>query len=197
VLGIKDSSFYIASKSYVYDTLSANVSSAHVSQKLNRFNPRILRSIETHPGRRFLEFGAGVGLMCEIAANLGKQVYYLELPGMVFDFAQWRFKKHGLDITAIQAKPDTIYLPGQYDIIYTDAVVSHLPTCLQIRATESMANALLQGGLLIFLVDLSGPTVDNPMLFSIDIIDLHKRLSALGLRCQEGYNSFCSIWRRP
>lgn len=177
--------------------MSANQSPAHVARKLNRFNPRILSSIREHPGKHFLEFGAGIGVMCEIAAGFGKDVVYLELPGIVFDFALWRFKKLGLNITAIEAKTDDIYLPGQHDIIYTDAVIGHVPPSMQIEAIDAMARALLPGGLLVVLVDLSGPTADNPMLFPIDIAELHRRLSAAGLQNQDGYGTFCSIWRRP
>jgi len=126
---------------------------------------------------------------------MGKHVHYMDLPGVVFDFAQWRFKKLGLDVRIIEAKPDTIYLPGRYDIIYTDAVLEHLPHLLQVEAAKAMASAVDRGGLLIFLVDLSGPTVDDPMHHDVNII-LHEHLRSAGLRCEDGYHKFCSIWRR-
>jgi 2-polyprenyl-3-methyl-5-hydroxy-6-metoxy-1,4-benzoquinol methylase len=189
--------FYESSQNYIYDTLSANPSPETVVIKLDRFNPRILESIRTHPGKRFFEFGGGTGVFCEIAARLGKDVYYMDLPGIVFEFAQWRFKKLGLNVTAIEAKADTIYLPGKYDIVYTDAVLEHLPQSLQIEATRAIGEAVDDGGLLIFLVDLSGPTEDDPMHHDVDIRELHNHLSSAGLRCEDGYLTFCSIWRRP
>jgi SAM-dependent methyltransferase len=188
--------FYESSQNFVFDTLSANPRPEIVEKKLDRFNPRILESIRKHPGKRFFEFGGGIGVFCEIAARMGKDVYYMELPGLVFEFAQWRFKKLGLDVSAIEAKVDTIYLPGKYDIVYTDAVLEHLPRPLQVRATIAIGQAVEKGGLLIFLVDLSGPTEDDPMHYDVDIRELHYHLASSGLRCEDGYHKFCSIWRR-
>ena len=188
--------FYESSQNYVFDTLSANRSPEAVVKKLDRFNPRILESIRTHPGKRLFEFGGGIGVFCEIAARMGKEVFYMELPGIVFEFAQWRFKKLGLNVSPIEAKADTINLPGKYDIVYTDAVLEHLPQPLQIRATQAIGQAVDNDGLLIFLVDLSGPTEDDPMHHVVDIVELHEHLSSSGLRCEEGHHTFCSIWRR-
>ena len=188
--------FYESSQNFVFGILSANPSPEAVIEKLNRFNPRILEAIRTHPGKRFFEFGGGIGIFCEIAARMGKHVYYMELPGIVFDFAQWRFKKLGLNVKAIVAKADMICLPGKYDIIYTDAVLEHLPQSLQIEATKAIARAVDKDGLLIFLVDLSGPSEDDPMHHDVNIKELHEYLRSGGLRCQDGYHTFCSIWRR-
>jgi hypothetical protein len=135
--------------------------------------------------------------MCEIAARMGKQVSYLELPGIVFDFALWRFKKLGLNVDVIEAKADAIYLPGEHDIVFTDAVLEHLPPSLQVDATKAIARAIGKGGLLIFLVDLSGPTEADPMHHDVNIGELHAHLSLSGLRCEHGPHKACSIWRRP
>jgi protein-L-isoaspartate O-methyltransferase len=189
--------FYEASQNYVFDTLSANPNPEAVIKKLDTFNPKILQVIRAHPGKRFLEFGGGVGVFCEIVARMGKQVSYMELPGIVFDFARWRFKKLGLNLKAIEAKADTIYLTGKYDIVYTDAVLEHLPQPLQLEATRALARAVATDGLLIFLVDLSGPSKENPMHHNVNIVDLHSQLRSEGLCCEDGDRKFCSIWRRP
>jgi SAM-dependent methyltransferase len=189
--------FYEASQNYVFDTLSANTSTDAVVRKLNGFNPAIVNAIRSHSGKRFLEFGGGVGLFCEIAARMGKDVHYLELPGIVFDFATWRFARLGLPVNAIEAKADTIHVPGTYDIVYTDAVIEHLPPPLQREATCAIASAIAGNGLLVFLVDLSGPTPEDPMHHEVDIAALHHLLAARQLKCESGLNSFCSVWTRP
>jgi len=189
--------FYEASQSYIFGMLSANPRPQAVIEKLDRFNPRMMEAIRAHPGKRFFEFGGGIGVFCEIMSRMGKDVYYLELPGLVFDFAQWRFKKSGLKVTTIEARADIIYLPGRSDIVYTDAVIEHLPHSLQVEATKAIGRAVDERGLLVFLVDLSGPTADYPMHFEVDIRDLHDYLQAAGLRCEDGRSKACSIWRRP
>jgi 2-polyprenyl-3-methyl-5-hydroxy-6-metoxy-1,4-benzoquinol methylase len=189
--------FYETSQNYVFDTLSANLRPQLVVDKLNRFNPRFLMAIREHPGKRLFEFGGGVGVFCEIAARMGKDVYYLDLPGIVFDFAQWRFGKYGLKVTAIEAKADRISVPGKYDIVYTDAVIEHLPSTLQVEAIEAIGHAIDDGGLLVCLIDLSGPTEAEPMHHFVNISHLHGCLRATGLSCDFGENRSCSMWRRP
>ena len=188
--------FYESSHNFIFGILSANSRPQAVIEKLDRFDPRMMAAIRAHPGKRFFEFGGGTGVFCEIAARMGKDAYYMELPGIVFDFAQWRFKKYGLQVTAIEAKADRIYLPGKYDIVYTDAVIEHLPPTLQIEASRAIGRAVDQGGLLVFLVDLSGPTEADPMHHDVDIRTLHDCLKTAGLECEAGNNTFCSLWRR-
>jgi 2-polyprenyl-3-methyl-5-hydroxy-6-metoxy-1,4-benzoquinol methylase len=188
--------YYEASQNYIFDTLSANPRPDAVIEKLNRFNPRLMEAIRAHRGKRFFEFGGGIGVFCEIMARMGKDVYYLELPGVVFDFAQWRFKKAALKVTAIEAEADRIYLPGKYDIVYSDAVIEHLPPALQVEAVKAIGQAVDAGGLLVLLIDLSGPTKEKPMHYEVDIGALHEHLHVAGLHCENGHHTFCSIWRR-
>ena len=128
---------------------------------------------------------------------MGKQAYYMELPGLVFQFATWRFQKYGLPVTPIEAQAGVIHIPGQYDIVYTDAVIEHLPETLQIEATRALGVAVAAKGLLIFLVDLSGPTEEDPMHHEVDIVALHRLLTDAGLNCEDGQNTCCSLWHRP
>lgn len=185
--------FYETSQSYIFDTLSANLNADQLVAKLNRFNPAIVQIIREKSGR-FLDFGGGVGLTCEAAARAGHEVTYLDVASIVFNFAQWRFKKYGLNINCVAAIPGKISIPGRFDIVFTDAVIEHFPTALQIEATEALARAT--DDYLIYLVDLSGPTPQQPMHYHVNIRDLHQRIEAQGLRCNSGFNTFCSIWRR-
>ena len=190
--------FYESSENYIFGILSANPRPQAVVEKLDRFNPRIMTEIRAHPGKRFFEFGGGTGVFCEIAARLGKDVYYMELPGIGLRIRAMAVQKIRAEMsTQIEAVADVIHLPGRYDIVYTDAVIEHLPHALQVDATKAIGKAVDAGGLLIFLVDLSGPTVDDPMHHHVNIAELHDLLHAEGLRCEAGSNEFCSIWRRP
>jgi len=188
--------FYGQSENFAFAILSANPRPASVVEKLDRFNPRVMQAIRAHPGKRFLEFGGGIGVFCEIVCRLGKDVHYLELDGLASRFALWRFKKLGLPITFLEAQPDRIAIPGKYDIVYTDAVLEHLPPPLQLEATSALARAVEPRGLLVLLVDLSGPTPQDPMHHEVDIRKLHGILNNEGLSCEDGLYTFCSIWRR-
>jgi 2-polyprenyl-3-methyl-5-hydroxy-6-metoxy-1,4-benzoquinol methylase len=192
----RTATFYQSSQNFIYGILAGNPKPETVVKKLNTFNPRMMAAIRAHPGKRFFEFGGGIGVFCEIAARMGKDVYYMELPGIVFDFALWRFKRHGLKVTSIEAMVDRIYLPGKYDIVYSDAVIEHLPPTQQVEAIRAIGRAVDAHGLLVILIDLSGPTVEDPTHYEVDIRALHDCLFAEGLYCEDGHLKFCSIWRR-
>ena len=185
--------FYENSDNFIFGILFANTSPQAVIDKLNRFNPAIVKSLKAHPGQSLLEFGGGAGVFCEIAARMGRQVYYMELPGLVFQFATWRFRKYGLPVTPIEAQAGVIHITGRYDIVYTDAVIEHLPETLQIEATRALGAAVAPKGLLIFLVDLSGPTEEDPMHHEVDIVALHGLLTNTRMNCEDGLNTCCSL----
>jgi len=189
-------SFYGSSQSYVFDLLSANPRPEAVVRKLDGFDPRLVRAIAEHPGRRFLEFGGGLGVFCEIAARMGKEAHYLDVAGQVSRFATWRFEKHGLRIPFICADPGRIHIPGEYDIVFSDAVLEHLPQPLQVEASTAMGRAVRPGGVLLFLVDPAPPSSEFPMHCVVDIPALHDALQATGMDCEFGRDRFCSLWRR-
>ena len=152
-----------------------------VVEKLNGMHPKILQSIKTHAGHRFLEFGGGVGVMCQLAHEWGKEVTYVDLPGLVADFAAWRFQRHGWPIRLLLTEPRGLCLEEQYDIIFSDAVLEHVVDPDQV-ARELSLGTLLPHGLLVLLVDLGGPSDDWPMHRSIDIVHVHELIEAHGFR---------------
>jgi len=189
--------FYVRSRAYIFDLLSSNYNRKMVVEKLNRFGPSIIEVIRQHPGKRFLEFGGGLGVFCEIVAGFGKDVTYLDIPGRISEFAIWRFRKYRIPVRTIIVEPGRLDGLETYDIIYTDAVLEHMPPAEQQRAVKVLANHLLAGGILVLLIDLTGPTPDNPTHEVVDINDLHSTLDECGLRCQDGRGRFWSIWKRP
>jgi 2-polyprenyl-3-methyl-5-hydroxy-6-metoxy-1,4-benzoquinol methylase len=191
----KAETFYSASEYYICDILTANLSKQTVIDSKNSFSPKILESIRNHPGKKFLEFGGGTGVFCEIVHGFGKDVTYLDLPTRQFEFAEWRYKKYGLPIRMLQTVPNRLELDGKYDIIYTDAVMEHLVD--PHTPAKEMADHLAPRGILVMLVDLTGEEPDMPMHKDVDIVALHDVLAKAGLRNIHGLHTFCSIWEKP
>ena len=187
--------FYAKSQSYIYELLGINFLKQAAIARLNAVSPHILAAIQKHGGPRFLEFGGGIGLVCEAVAGLGKEVTYLDIPGLVPDFAVWRFKKHGLPIRVLLSNPQELHLDERYDIIFSDAVLEHVIAPDQ--AVRELCAHVNPGGLLILLVDLSGPTPTNPMHRPVDIVSLHNIIAGQGFKDLFGRGFFCSIWSRP
>ena len=186
--------FYSSSKFYIYDLLTANFSRQIVIDKLNHYNPQMLKMIASHPGRKFLEFGGGLGVVCEIIHGLGKDVTYLDIPGLVSDFAAWRFKKYDLPVKMIMSKPEILKLEDSYDIIYSDGVLEHVVNPEQIVRT--LCSRLNPGGVFILIVDLAGPSENFPMHRHVAIESLHRIMRESGLAPMQGEGAFFSIWKR-
>jgi glycosyltransferase involved in cell wall biosynthesis/protein-L-isoaspartate O-methyltransferase len=186
--------FYKTSNYYIYDLLSVNYNKTAVVGKLNNFNPGIIQLIRQHPGKEFLEFGGGTGLFCELVFRFGKNVTYLDIPGLVSDFARWRFEKYQLPINCIYSNPDRLELDRSFDIIFSDAVFEHLIDPEQVM--EELCDRTNPGGLMILLIDLSGHSEEYPMHADINISDLHQLIQTKGFENLTGVNSFCSIWQK-
>lgn len=187
--------FYKTSQYYIYDLLSANYSKKAVIDKLNNFSPQILQMIDDHPGKRIMEYGGGLGVFCEIVADMGKEVTYLDIPGLIFDFATWRFKKYHIPISRTMCSdPNQMKLDMNYDIIFSDAVLEHVLN--PEKTIQYLCTHIATNGLFILLVDLSGPTKNYPMHQHINIDNLHKIIRENHFQNIIGDNKFCSIWQK-
>jgi SAM-dependent methyltransferase len=188
--------FYAQSQTFAFDLLAGNYNRRVVLEKLEGFSPAIMSSIKQHPGLRFLEFGGGLGVFCEVVSELGKSVTYLDIPGRISEFATWRFQKRGIPVRTVIVEPGHLDGLEDYDIVFTDAVLEHLPPDEQRRVVRLLGSHVTAGGLLVLLVDMSGPTRANPTHEVVHIDVLHSILDECGLRCQDGRGKFWSIWRR-
>jgi protein-L-isoaspartate O-methyltransferase len=189
--------FYAHSDTYIYDLLSSNWSPAVTARVLETFLPGLLCLIAAHPGKRLLEFGGGTGVFSGIASrDLGKRVTYVDLESPVSRFARWRFARHGLGVDVRIVPPDDFRLPGTYDVVYSDAVLEHLPAEQQLRYAAKLAALVDERGLLILLVDPTGHQEDVPMHHDVDLRALHDAVEGQGLGCHLGRDGFASIWGR-
>jgi 2-polyprenyl-3-methyl-5-hydroxy-6-metoxy-1,4-benzoquinol methylase len=189
--------FYEQSQLYVYDILGGNPSPESRANLLNRFLPGIIGFINQHPGSSFVDFGGGVGAVCEIIKrSSSKDVTYVDIPSHMTEFAQWRFKKHSLDVNVVIIPEDDFNLPQQYDFIFSDAVWEHLPQPQQLYYAKKMPTFIKRGGYFILLIDLSGENEEMPMHFNVDINEVHKAISESGMVCEFGLHSFASVWRK-
>jgi SAM-dependent methyltransferase len=190
--------FYATSDYFVYDLLYYNRSKCVVTSKLDGFDTRIMGSIADHRGRRLLDFGAGIGVFCEIARDLGKAPTYIDVPSRVSDFAVWRFDRYRIPVDVRLSAPQSLLIDGMFDVVFSDAVLEHFPPARQVEVIEALAAAVDVGGLLVLLVDIAGPTARNPTHSEVNIRLHHEHLVTCGLTKMDGAsNGFWSIWARP
>lgn len=189
--------FYKNSTNYIYDLLANNWTKYQVSNKINIFLPDALRMIKEHGGGKFMEFGGGLGVFCQIIKEFtGKEVHYVDIDTYISKFALWRFQNIGLDIKTHIIPQDDFELGEKFDIIFSDAVIEHLPSEQQIRYVNKLANYMNIGGIMILLIDLSGHEEELPMHFDVNIFEIFNELSKSGLSQIRNFNNFATIWRK-
>ena len=76
---------------------------------------------------KVLDFGGGPGELSLLLHDIGCDVAYADLPGVISDFAMWRFRKYGASIKVIYSRIDGIDLPvKEFNLIVSDATIEHL-----------------------------------------------------------------------
>jgi mycofactocin glycosyltransferase len=95
------------------------------------------------PGRRCLDFGAGVGSGAILFAEHGFEVALADISSPLLRFAEWRLAQRGVSAQIIDLK--TARLPtNTFDLITTMDVFEHLRDPL--AAVDQLADALRPGG---------------------------------------------------
>lgn len=189
--------FYSKSKTYIYDLLSAHSDMEGPKRKINAFLPGVLDNIKEHSGKKFLEFGGGIGDICQIMSEWGgKDVTYMDIDTHISEFARWRFKKYNVPMNVKIIPQDSFTLDEQYDFIYQDAVLEHLTPEQQVSYNVKLAKHTTIGGIFVMIVDLSGAHDDMPMHYNVDIVEVHDAIETAGLRCIRGQYTFASVWTR-
>jgi SAM-dependent methyltransferase len=96
-----------------------------------------------HPGRRYLDFGAGVGSGAILFAQHGFEVACADISSPLLRFAEWRLAQRGLKAQIIDLKTSKLPANG-FDVITTMDVFEHLRDPL--AAVDQLVSALRPGG---------------------------------------------------
>jgi phospholipid N-methyltransferase len=188
--------FYEKSKIYIYDLLGASWSPAAVANKLNASIPNLLHFIKEHSGRKFMEFGGGTGVFSEIMHEWAKKdVTYVDIQSHATEFALWRFKKKGIKINCQIIGQRNFEIFGAFDIVFSDAVFEHLDPVQQIVYAKKLCGLLKSSGVLIMLIDPSGPSEQFPMHHKVDFVNLYSTIAKSGMRLIQLHKGYASIWK--
>ena len=112
-----------------------------------------------HAGRRFLDYGSGIGSDAIVFADAGYDVTLADVSEPLLAFARWRCERRGYRIRTVDLKTEA--LPeGLYDAAVCFDVLEHIPR--PIRALGAIGRSMTPGGLL-FLHAPFGVDPDRPM----------------------------------
>ena len=133
-------------------------------------------------GRRYLDFGAGVGAGGLLFARHGFHVSHADISSTLLRFSRWRMERLVLSAEFIDLK-DASLPPDTFDMITAMDVFEHLTD--PVKAVDHLAIALKRGGFL-FGRFAAEPDEDRPQHIVFDFGTVLERLAWWG---------FTQVWR--
>lgn len=130
--------FYGQTPNYLYDLVKWNASPAF---------QRLIAPLHHVRDERVLEIGGGLGTVSELLAVNGNRVDYYELPGLLRDFAQWRFARlngHADNVSIVDA-----WSEFTYDRIIALDVLEHVHPDEIDQMLRAIVFGLRSGGVLM------------------------------------------------
>jgi len=133
-------------------------------------------------GRRYLDFGAGVGAGGLLFVRHGFDVSHADISSTLLRFSRWRMERRGLPAEFIDLKEAS--LPADaFDMITAMDVFEHLPD--PVKAVDHLAVALKRGGFL-FGRFAAEHDEERPQHIVFDFDPVLERLASWG---------FTQVWR--
>jgi len=163
--------FYQDNDFYVYELMKTEYTGSQ---------DKLLEEIlgEIRPGRQMLDYGGGCGTLAIASAGAGVKTSYLDLPGVLLDFAAFRFRRRNLPVKVIAAKGKEP-LNRLYDAIACIDVLEHLS-----RPEDTLrllAEHVRPGGKLILKVDFEeNPVKDSPLPLHLNRLSRSRYNSLVG-----------------
>jgi len=134
--------FYGNTPQYFYDLVKWNATPAF---------QRILNCLVNVQGEKVLEIGGGLGTITEFLATHGNRVDYYDVPGVLSEFAKWRFARLGRFSQNIRMveRGEAINSNGTgYDRVVAIDVIEHLHPDEFDSVVDGLATGLRPGGVL-------------------------------------------------
>lgn len=131
-----------------------------------------------------LDYGGGIGsVLLDLATLPNLSLSYADIPGKTFEFAAWRFRRHGIPVSLVDASlPDP--LSGEsYDVIISLEVFDHVVDPLGLAGY--LVDHLAGGGLLIGSCNFNDNGGDAAFHLHCDRLtseDVYAAIAARGLR---------------
>ena len=133
-------------------------------------------------GRRYLDFGAGVGSGGILFARHEFDVTLADISSTLLQFTSWRLGRRSLPATYVDLKTSSL-TPCAFDFVTAMDVFEHLVD--PVSTVEQLSEALKPGGLLFARI-AAEPDLDRPQHIVQDFAPTFERLRSLG---------FTEVWR--
>jgi SAM-dependent methyltransferase len=138
----------------------------------------ILRDLALQrPGRRYLDYGSGIGNDALVFAEAGFEVTLADVSDRLLAFAASRLRRRGYQVRTIDLKRETVPSDA-FDVVVCFDVLEHIPQPLPI--VRRIRDGLRDGGLLVIHAPF-GEDPEHPMhVVHRDVVT--PRMRSLGFR---------------
>jgi SAM-dependent methyltransferase len=107
------------------------------------------------PGRRYLDYGSGIGNDAMVLADAGFDVTVADISDVLLAFAAWRLRRRGHTVRTIDLKRESLPRDG-FDLVACFDVLEHIPRPLDV--VRNIRAALRANGLLV----MHAPFAEDP-----------------------------------
>jgi SAM-dependent methyltransferase len=145
-------------------------------------NVRSLQKALEAPGRKYLDFGGGIGANSILFNAHGFDTTLADISSSLLDFARWRFERRQVKATIIDTKVERLP-PEKFDFVTAVEVLEHVTN--PVAVMQTIMNATKPGGIIVAWV----PFVEDPLRPMHIVTDMNvaeRFVSELGLE---------EIWR--
>lgn len=134
--------FYKTNKNYVLELINQ-----HMTKKRGHDNDIVKYVKKIYPtNKKILDFGCGCGQNAIMLAEAGYNVSMTDLDGYTYDFAKFRTKKRGLNITSYDIEKP---INEKFDVILVLEVLDHVPDDKFGETIELLKTLVTNGGEII------------------------------------------------
>lgn len=175
--------FYRQTDSYLYELVEFN----YHHQEYQIWRQLIADAVRHRSQRpeplRVLDWGGGIGsVLLDLAGIPNLQLTYADVPGKTFDYAAWRFARHGLPVRMLDATAPDPLADDRFDVITCLEVFDHVVD--PVGLARCLVDHLVPGGLLIASANFNNNDGEAGFHLNCDQFtaeDFYSAIAALGL----------------
>jgi SAM-dependent methyltransferase len=131
----------------------------HASDPIH-YRTLIVRDLaRARPGRRYLDYGSGIGNDAMVLAEAGFEVTLADVSDCLLRFAAWRLRRRGFTVHTVDLKREKLRADA-WDVVACFDVLEHIPRPLDV--VQNIRSALREGGLLAMHAPF-GADAEHPM----------------------------------
>jgi len=149
----------------------------HATDQIH-YRTLILRDFAaTRPGRRYLDYGSGIGNDALVLAAAGFEITLADISECLLAFAAWRCRRRGFTVRTIDLRRQRLP-PDSFDLVVCLDVLEHIPQPLDVM--RDLHASLGEGGLLVVHAPFGDDPVHPMHVVHRDVVT--PRMRSLGFR---------------